>query len=138
MGNILKIATIGAVSGACAAYFLNTDKGKQVSARVKRAIDAYQEDPQAYHEVWAEKTSEFVDTVKDVAGYYYHQTVSEDLAQVVQDKAKETQEKARHAFAQASRTKEEVAQVINQRKEQAVSDVVVEDIVIDLPDSVAK
>ncbi len=135
MGNILKIATIGAISGACAAYFLNTDKGKQVSAKVKRAFDAYQENPQAYHEAWAEKTTELVDAVKDTAGYYYHQAISEDLAQIVQDKAKETQERARDVLAQASRTKEDVAQVINQHKEQVVSDVVVEDIVIDLPDS---
>ncbi|KXT75740.1 YtxH domain-containing protein [Streptococcus sp. DD12] len=136
MGNILKIATIGAISGACAAYFLSTEKGKEVSAKAKRAFDAYQEDPQAYHDAWAEKATDIVDLVKDTASFYYHQAVSEDLAQVLQDKAKETQAKAKDVFSQAHRTKEDVAQVINQHKDQVVTDVVVEDIIIDLPESI--
>lgn len=133
MGKFLKIAAIGALSGAAAAYFLNTEKGKVLSTKARRAYEAYQEDPQGHHDVWAQKATDIAEKVKDTAVYYYDQVQSDDFAKVIQDKTQDLQDKAQTVFGQATQRKEDLEQHLTQRKDQMISDVQVDDIIIDLP-----
>src|SRR3712207_8588939 len=43
LSNFLKTLVIGAASGAAAAYFLSTEKGKVLKARAQRAYEAYRQ-----------------------------------------------------------------------------------------------
>lgn len=63
MSKFLKTAIIGAVSGAAAAYFLSTDKGKQFKKKIHQTFTDYKENPKEYHQYAADKVNEY----KDVA-----------------------------------------------------------------------
>lgn len=49
MGRLSSLL-IGVISGASAAYYLSTEKGKKVTKKVVRFVKDYQEDPQEVHE----------------------------------------------------------------------------------------
>ena len=48
MRNFLNTLIIGAASGAAAAYFFTTEKGKAVKTRIDEEIASFKEDPKAY------------------------------------------------------------------------------------------
>ena len=48
MSKFLNTLIIGAASGAAAAYFFTTEKGKAVKARIDEEIASFKEDPKTY------------------------------------------------------------------------------------------
>ena len=69
MSKFLNTLIIGAASGAAAAYFFTTEKGKAVKARIDEEIASFKEDPKAYQNQVVEKVSDYkelaVDTFQD-------------------------------------------------------------------------
>ena len=57
MSKFLNTLIIGAASGAAAAYFFTTEKGKAVKARIDEEIASFKEDPKAYQNQVEEKLS---------------------------------------------------------------------------------
>ena len=45
MSKLLKNVIVGIASGAAVAYFLTSEKGKELQQKAKKAYDAYKEDP---------------------------------------------------------------------------------------------
>ena len=50
MSKLLKNVIIGVASGAAAAYFLSTEKGKKFQKKAAKAYEAYKENPAEYHQ----------------------------------------------------------------------------------------
>lgn len=59
MSKFFKTLVVGAASGAAAAYFLSTEKGKALKNRAEKAYQAYKENPDDYHQLAKEKGSEY-------------------------------------------------------------------------------
>ena len=59
MSKFLNTLIIGAASGAAAAYFFTTEKGKAVKARIDEEIASFKEDPKAYQNQVVEKASDY-------------------------------------------------------------------------------
>ena len=57
MSKFLNTLIIGAASGAAAAYFFTTEKGKAVKSRIDEEIASFKEDPKAYQNQVVEKAS---------------------------------------------------------------------------------
>ena len=76
MSKFLNTLIIGAASGAAAAYFFTTEKGKAVKSRIDEEIASFKEDPKAYQNQVVEKASDY----KDLA-------VEEKTAQVTPEQA---------------------------------------------------
>lgn len=65
MSKFLNTLIIGAASGAAAAYFFTTEKGKAVKARIDEEIASFKEDPKAYQNQVVEKASDYKDLAVD-------------------------------------------------------------------------
>ena len=61
MSKLLKTAIIGAAAGAAAAYFLSTEKGKEVVQKTKDLYDDYKENPKEYHQYASDKANAYKD-----------------------------------------------------------------------------
>lgn len=59
MSKFFKTLVVGAASGAAAAYFLSTEKGKALKNRAEKAYQSYKENPDDYHQLAKEKGSEY-------------------------------------------------------------------------------
>lgn len=59
MGNVIKKIIVGFASGAAAAYFLGTEKGKEVVGKVKAGIDDYKDNSESYHQMAKDKVIEY-------------------------------------------------------------------------------
>ena len=57
MSKFLNTLIIGAASGAAAAYFFTTEKGKAVKTRIDEEIASFKEDPKAYQNQVVEKAT---------------------------------------------------------------------------------
>lgn len=60
MGKISSLL-LGAVSGAAAAYFLTSKKGKEVTEKVQDFVSDYRENPDKTHEVVVQSVKDFSD-----------------------------------------------------------------------------
>ena len=65
MSKFLNTLIIGVASGAAAAYFFTTEKGKAVKARIDEEIASFKEDPKAYQNQVVEKASDYKDLAVD-------------------------------------------------------------------------
>ena len=91
MSKFLNTLIIGAASGAAAAYFFTTEKGKAVKARIDEEIASLKEDPKAYQNQVVEKVSDYkelaVDTFQDYKTKFENGDITAtDLTKAVQEK----------------------------------------------------
>ena len=91
MSKFLNTLIIGAASGAAAAYFFTTEKGKAVKARIDEEITSFKEDPKAYQNQVVEKASDYkelaVDTFQDYKTKFENGDITvDDLTKAVQEK----------------------------------------------------
>lgn len=74
MSKFLKTLIVGAASGAATAYFLTTQKGKEVKVKAENFYKAYKANPEEYQQVAKEKVAEYKDlattTFNDYKGKY--------------------------------------------------------------------
>lgn len=117
MSKFFKTAIIGAVSGAAAAYFLNSDKGKELKNRAEAAYEGYRENPEAYHQKAKEKTSEYghlaVDTFNEVKEQFEAgELTPEQMLQVIKDKANQVVQKTKENLSEVSQTTDSADDII--------------------------
>ena len=91
MSKFLNTLIIGAASGAAAAYFFTTEKGKAVKSRIDEEIASFKEDPKAYQNQVVEKASDYkdlaVDTFQDYKAKFENGDITaDDLTKAVQEK----------------------------------------------------
>ena len=91
MSKFLNTLIIGVASGAAAAYFFTTEKGKAVKARIDEEIASFKEDPKAYQNQVVEKASDYkdlaVDTFQDYKTKFENGDITaDDLTKAVQEK----------------------------------------------------
>ena len=91
MSKFLNTLIIGAASGAAAAYFFTTEKGKAVKSRIDEEIASFKEDPKAYQNQVVEKASDYkdlaVDTFQDYKTKFENGDITaDDLTKAVQEK----------------------------------------------------
>ena len=134
MANLFKIAAIGALAGAGAAYFLTTEKGKKVAKQVEDLVNDYQNNTDHYHATIAKKfdrlshqAKETVATVKDQINA--SQFAPDEGINRLKEVVSQAHQKASDVFAQA---KNDMNQQVEQTADQVLSDVEVDDIIIDL------
>ncbi|AEF24831.1 exported protein [Streptococcus parauberis KCTC 11537] len=72
MSNLLKSLVIGTATGLATAYFLSTEKGKEIKSRAEQAYDAYKENPEEYHQMAKEKGTEYTNLAKETFNDYKH------------------------------------------------------------------
>ena len=137
MSKFLNILIIGAASGAAAAYFFTTEKGKAVKARIDEEIASFKEDPKAYQNQVVEKASDYkdlaVDTFQDYKTKFENgEITADDLTKTVQEKTAQVADFAKESF---ELIKEKTAQVTPEQADvEAETKAIVDDIVIDIKD----
>ena len=70
MSKLLRNVIIGVASGAAAAYFLSTEKGKELQKKASKAYQAYKENPSEYHQKAKDKATEYTDLAVDTFNDY--------------------------------------------------------------------
>ena len=119
MSKFLNTLIIGVASGAAAAYFFTTEKGKAVKARIDEEIASFKEDPKAYQNQVVEKASDYKDLAVDTFQDYKTKFENGDIT--ADDLTKAVQEKT--------------AQVTSEQADvEAETKAIVDDIVIDIKD----
>lgn len=83
MSKFLNTLIIGAASGAAAAYFFTTEKGKAVKARIDEEIASFKEDPKAYQNQVVEKASDYKDLAVDTFQDYKTKFENGDITAVL-------------------------------------------------------
>ena len=91
MSKFLNTLIIGVASGAAAAYFFTTEKGKAVKTRIDEEIASFKEDPKTYQNQVVEKASDYkelaVDTFQDYKTKFENGDITvDDLTKAVQEK----------------------------------------------------
>lgn len=127
MSKFFKTLVVGAASGAAAAYFLSTEKGKALKNRAEKAYQAYKENPDDYHQLAKEKGSEYSHLARDT---FYD--VKDKLAtgEVTKEEILELLKDKTTAFVQ--KTKETLAEVeAKENQDDVIIDLNEDDIVID-------
>ena len=79
MSKLLKNVIIGVASGAAAAYFLSTEKGKEFQKKAAKAYEAYKENPAEYHQKAKDKATEYTDLAVDTFNDYRQKFESGEL-----------------------------------------------------------
>lgn len=137
MSKFLNTLIIGAASGAVAAYFFTTEKGKAVKARIDEEIASFKEDPKAYQKQVVEKANDYkdlaVDTFQDYKTKFENADITaDDLTKAVQEKTAQVAEFAKDSF---ELIKEKTVQMTPEQAEmEAKTQAMVDDIVIDIKD----
>ena len=142
MGKISSLL-LGAVSGAAAAYFLTSKKGKEITEKVQDFVVDYREDPDKTHEAVVQSVKDFSDqAVKainqtkekvengEITGETVLESVKDTTKSVVdysQDKFQEIKEKFEK---EEEILEEEISDIVVEEGEKAPS----EEIIIDLED----
>ena len=141
MSKFLNTLIIGAASGAAAAYFFTTEKGKAVKSRIDEEIASFKEDPKAYQNQVVEKASDYkdlaVDTFQDYKTKFENgEITADDLTKTVQEKTAQVADFAKESF---ELIKEKTAQVTPEQADvEAETKAIVDDIVIDIKISLKK
>ncbi|MGT2741887.1 YtxH domain-containing protein [Streptococcus plurextorum] len=129
MGKFLKTVVVAAATGAATAYFLGTEKGKQLAAQAKAGIDDYKENREAYHQAAKEKVAEY----KELATTTYT-----DYKEKWEDGQFKTDSIGQAVKAAVSQVKDKVNQLTEsstqsqEKAELPKEDTLQEDIIIDL------
>lgn len=79
MSKLLRNVIIGVASGAAAAYFLSTEKGKELQKKATNAYQAYKENPSEYHQKAKDKATEYTDLAVDTFNDYKEKFESGEL-----------------------------------------------------------
>ncbi|EFW88853.1 MULTISPECIES: YtxH domain-containing protein [Streptococcus] len=79
MSKLLRNVIIGVASGAAAAYFLSTEKGKELQKKATKAYQAYKENPSEYHQKAKDKATEYTDLAVDTFNDYKEKFKSGEL-----------------------------------------------------------
>lgn len=133
MSNLLKSLVIGTATGLATAYFLSTEKGKEVKSRAEQAYNAYKENPEEYRQMAKEKGTEYSNLAKETFNDYKHkfetgEITPEQVMEVVKEKTSQFVNKTSQQFTDED----------NMSNEQTVSsdDVVLaeKDVIIDYTD----
>ena len=103
MSKFLNTLIIGAASGAAAAYFFTTEKGKAVKTHIDEEIASFKEDPKAYQNQVVEKASDYkdlaVDTFQDYKTKFENGDITaDDLTKAVQEKTAQVADFAKESF----------------------------------------
>ena len=137
MSKFLNTLIIGAASGAAAAYFFTTEKGKAVKARIDEEIASFKEDPKAYQNQVVEKASDYKDLAVDTFQDYKTKFENGDIT--ADDLTKDVQEKQLKLLTLQKRalnlSKRKLHQVTPEQADvEAETKAIVDDIVIDIKD----
>ena len=134
MSKLLKNVIISVASGAAAAYFLSTEKGKKLQKKATQAYEAYKENPADYHQKAKDKATEYTDLAVDTFNDYRQKFESGELTtdeflETVKEKGKSmadfTSEKVSELTSKVSNTVKEAEDVKDETKAE------VDDIIID-------
>lgn len=131
MGKFLKTLIAGAASGAAAAYFLGTEKGKEVAEKVKTGLNDYKADPESYHQVAREKVAEYKELATSTFDGYKEkwengELTADSFGQVVKDTVSHVKEKVSKSVDAELEDASFVEQIIEEKT------VLENDIIIDL------
>lgn len=133
MGKFLKSVILGAASGAAAAYFLGTEKGKKFISKAKESFEDYKANPEAYHEVAKEKVAEYKDLATETFTEYKGKWESGEFsAENIGQAVKATVEQVKKKVSETVQTVSEDDIIIVEVPEE---EVVKEDIVINMTDA---
>lgn len=137
MNKFLKTLIVGAASGAAAAYFLTTEKGKELQKKANKAYEAYKENPDDYHQKAKDKATEYTNFAVDTFNDYKHKFESGELTKddVVNAVKEKGQAAAEYASEKVSEVASKVSEVVDDAQEKAESSTkaTVDDIVINYP-----
>ncbi|AND78993.1 YtxH domain-containing protein [Streptococcus pantholopis] len=137
MDKFLKTVIIGAASGAAAAYFLSTEKGKEFKAKLTKAYQAYKQEPEHYQQTAKEKAAEYSQLAVDTFNDYKEKWQTGELTK--DDLLSAAKEKAGQAAQFANEKVNEVKKkyYADDPSDAAAEDVTaeVDDIIIDYPET---
>lgn len=134
MSKLLKNVIIGVASGAAAAYFLSTEKGKKFQKKAAKAYEAYKENSAEYHQKAKDKATEYTDLAVDTFNDYRQKFESGELTtdeflDTVKEKGKAA---ADFASEKVSEFTSKVSEAVNEAEEaKEETKVEVDDIIID-------
>lgn len=132
MSKFLKSLVVGTATGLATAYFLTSEKGKEVSARLEKAMEAYKENPEEYRKMAKEKSQEYGDLAKNTFNDYKNKFESgeikpEQVFETVKEKTNQFVQKAGKTFNESNSTSD----VSEEMTETADVNATEEDIIID-------
>lgn len=105
MSKFLKSLVIGTATGLATAYFLGTEKGKELKARAEKAYEAYKENPEEYHQMAKDKSNEYSHLAKDTFNSYKQkfetgEITPEQVFETVKEKTSQFVQKTSQQFAE--------------------------------------
>lgn len=134
MSKLLKNVIIGVASGAAAAYFLSTEKGKTFQKKAAKAYEAYKENPAEYHQKAKDKATEYTDLAIDTFNSYRQKFESGELTtdeflDMVKEKSKVAADLASEKVSEFTAKVAETVKDAEEAKEETKAEV--DDIIID-------
>lgn len=142
MGKISSLL-LGAVSGAAAAYFLTSKKGKEITEKVQDFVVDYREDPDKTHEAVVQSVKDFSDQAVKAINQIKEKVengeiTAETVLESVKDTTKSVVDYSQDKFQEIKEKFEKEEEIL----EEEISDIVVEEgekapseeIIIDLED----
>lgn len=134
MSKLLKNVIIGVASGAAAAYFLSTEKGKKFQKKAAKAYEAYKENPAEYHQKAKDKATEYTDLAVDIFNDYRQKFESGELTadeflDTVKEKGKAAADFASEKVSEFTSKVSEAVNETEEAKEEPKAEV--DDIIID-------
>ena len=142
MGKISSLL-LGAVSGAAAAYFLTSKKGKEITEKVQDFVVDYREDPDKTHEEVVQSVKDFSDQAVKAINQTKEKVengeiTAETVLESVKDTTKSVVDYSQDKFQEIKEKFEKEEEIL----EEEISDIVVEEgekapseeIIIDLED----
>ena len=142
MGKISSLL-LGAVSGAAAAYFLTSKKGKEITEKVQDFVVDYREDPDKTHEAVVQSGKDFSDQAVKAINQTKEKVengeiTAETVLESVKDTTKSVVDYSQDKFQEIKEKFEKEEEIL----EEEISDIVVEEgekapseeIIIDLED----
>lgn len=134
MSKLLRNVIIGVASGAAAAYFLSTEKGKELQKKATKAYQAYKENPSEYHQKAKDKATEYTDLAVDTFNDYKEKFESGELTtdeflEVVKEKGQAAADFASEKVSEFTSKVSEAVDEADDVKEETKAEVA--DIIID-------
>ena len=142
MGKISSLL-LGVVSGAAAAYFLTSKKGKEITEKVQDFVVDYREDPDKTHEAVVQSVKDFSDQAVKAINQTKEKVengeiTAETVLESVKDTTKSVVDYSQDKFQEIKEKFEKEEEIL----EEEISDIVVEEgekapseeIIIDLED----
>ena len=127
MGKISSLL-LGAVSGAAAAYFLTSKKGKEITENVQDFVVDYREDPDKTHEAVVQSVKDFSDQAVKAINQTKEKVengeiTAETVLESVKDTTKSVVDYSQDKFQEIKEKFEKEEEIL----EEEISDIVVEE-----------